>query len=58
MELKEKPEKHQFNIPDMDLDLRWELKKFAVFHKTPMYDVVLEAIKVYIAYEEKDGEEE
>ncbi len=46
----------QFNIPKMSEDLRWELKKYAVFHKTSMYEVAIKAIKVYISYD-KEGEE-
>jgi len=56
MKSKVKSDKHQFNIPDMDSDLRWELKKYAVFHRTSMYEVAIKAIKVYIAYD-KEGEE-
>lgn len=42
----------QFNIPHIDTNLKWELKKYAVFHKTTMYKVVIEAIKEKISYEE------
>lgn len=45
-----------FYIEDMG-KLRWELKRYALFHNTTMRKVAIEAVKDKIGFEEKEDEE-